>query len=692
MTTAGSSSSSTDGSPLQSGDTAIVIGGGPAGAFFAIHLLREARSLDRRIDVVIVEKRGPVQPAADCWNCRGCTFCAGGISPRLHQVFEEHRLTVPEDVIQEEIDSVWIQGEWKNFPLRVPAGMRMYSVFRGTLPGKRGSVSGGFDAFLLGEAVKEGARLVCGDVHTIGYSASGRPMVTLRTSSGESVSCEAGFVAVAIGINAHSRSGSQPDPLVASLRRINPAFTPGEFRKTFIFELDAGEDYLKKHMSRQIHFIEYGSPQLALEHTALVPKGRFLTVAMIGKCVDEATMPRDGARIVREFLSLPQITRILPGIGDAPLACACFPSMAVTTARSPFGDRFALIGDAVGARLNKDGIYSAHVTAHSLALAVLHDGVDKASLAKRYGRTIKWLTADNRYGRLVFGFSRVAFGWPVFSRIMYQAFATELKVRDAQNRPLGVVLWKIASGTADYREVLKGLCGFALWRSVFVGSLVTLRNVVVERAIGLRWGEFGRYPTVVIKEKRDFLKQAIAASLGSALDAAPDFERMYAIKIKGSPKKIIQELGKFGEPAASYLNLRFVEVRRIAGRANEVGAVVRYRLRLAGWFIDLRLMQRIGTDLLQYEVSETFATRGRLIFHIAPTRDGNSRLAIYTAFDFKRGGNPVGRAFWRGARVLFPGFVHDVIWNHALCCVKEEVEGQGHTGGRSLFHVRTQPE
>jgi flavin-dependent dehydrogenase len=677
MTTAGSSSSSAGGSPLRSGDTAVVIGGGPSGAFFAIHLLREAKRLDQRIDVVIVERRGPVQPTADCWNCRGCTFCAGGISPRLHDVFEQHGLAVPRDVIQEEIDAVWIQGEWKNFRLRVPAGMRMYTVFRGSLPGRRNSAAGGFDAFLLGEAVKEGARLVCGDVHAIDYTASGRPTVTLRTSAAEPVSLEASFVAVATGINAHGSSGNEPDPLMTSIRRINPAFAPGKFRKTFIFELDAGAHYLRKHMNGEIHFIEYGSPQLALEHTALIPKGRFLTVAMIGKCVDAAAMPRDGERIMKEFLGLPQINRILPGIGNAPLACACFPSMAITTARSPFGDRFALIGDAVGARLNKDGMYSAHLTAHSLALTVLHDGVDRASLSKRYGDTIRWLTADNRYGRLVFGFSRVAFGWPAFSRIMYQAFATELKVRDARSRPLGVVLWKIASGTADYREVLKGLCGYALWRSVLIGALVTLRNVVVERALGLQWGEYGRYPTVVIKEKRDALKRTIAATLESELDAEPDFERMYAIKIKGSPGEILQELGKFGEPAASYLNLRFVEVRRITGRANEVGAVVRYRLRLAGWFIDLRLTRLVGDDVLVYEVSETFARRGRLIFHISPTAEGNSRLAIYAAFDFRRGENPASRAFWWCGRVLFPGFVHDVVWNHALCCIKEEVELSG---------------
>ena len=116
---------------------------------------------------------------------------------------------MPREVIQEEIDYVWIQGEWKNFPLRVPAGMRMYTVFRGSLPGRRGGVSGGFDAFLLGEAVKEGARLLFGEVRAIDYAASGRPMVTVSTLAGESVSLEASFVAVATGINGHRGSDTR---------------------------------------------------------------------------------------------------------------------------------------------------------------------------------------------------------------------------------------------------------------------------------------------------------------------------------------------------------------------------------------------------------------------------------------------------------------------------------------------------
>ena len=134
---------------LQNGDRVAVVGGGPAGSFFAIHLLREAKRLGRNIEVVIVEKRGPTDPSSDNFQCRGCNFCAGVISPRLNKILDEHGLVVPEEIIQGRIDYVWIQGQWKNFRLRVPKEMQMYSVFRGSLPGRRSGTPAGFDGFLL---------------------------------------------------------------------------------------------------------------------------------------------------------------------------------------------------------------------------------------------------------------------------------------------------------------------------------------------------------------------------------------------------------------------------------------------------------------------------------------------------------------------------------------------------------------
>ncbi len=658
---------------LHDGDRVAVVGGGPAGSFFAIHLLREARRLDRRFDVVIIEKRGPIDMDA-AMECRGCGFCAGGISPRLDQILVEQGLSVPDEIVQGRFDYVWIQGQWKNFRLRVPKDMRMYSVFRGSLPGRRIGNLAGFDGFLLGEAVKEGARVLYGKVEAMAYGASGLPRLTVRTESGESVPLDASFVTIATGINAHCGLDYRDDSLIASIQRMNPAFVPGKSRKALIFELDVGEEYLERTLHREIYFIEYGSKHLALEHTALVPKGRFLTVAMLGKCIDEVVLPRDSRQIVHDFLTLPQIERILPGIEVAPLACACAPRMTVTTARSPYGDRFAIIGDAVGSRLNKDGLFSAHVTASRLARTLLHEGIDRRSLAKGYGKAIQWLAVDNRFGRIVFALSRLAFTAPVVGRITYQAYAIECKVRDEDSRPLSTVLWKIASGTADYGQVLWEMCSYGVLRSILVGAAVTLRNVAVESLFGLKWGEYGRYPTVVLKEKREALRLRLSLSLGMELDAVPDFERMYVIKIRGSGQEIRDELARFGDPDARFLDLRFIEVWRIQGQPNEVGSVIRYRVPLAGFWAHLTLTRQVGLETLMYQLDDRFAHHGKLIFNVAPTKDGNSRLSIYAAFDYKQGRGFAGRVLWRMARVLFPGFVHDVVWNHALCTIKEDVE------------------
>jgi hypothetical protein len=324
--------------------------------------------------------------------------------------------------------------------------------------------------------------------------------------------------------------------------------------------------------------------------------------------------------------------------------------------------------------LNKDGLYSAHATASQLAKTVLVDGIDQQALARGYGKAIKWLEADNRSGRMVFGISRVAFTRSLVSRIVYQAFATECKVRDGRSRPLSVVLWKIVSGTVDYQEVLRDMCGFGVQRSILVGAAVTVRNLAFEVLFGLKWGDYGRYPTVVLREKREELKGELASSLGKKLGGSPDFECMYVIKIRGSEEEIMEELAKFGRPAARFANIRFLDVRQIQGIPNQVGSVIRYRIPFFGLGAEMHLTQRIGFDTLLYQVDEQLVDHGKLIFNVAPTKDGNRRLAIYASFDYKRGKGFASRGLWTIARLLFPGFVHDIVWNHALCTIKEEVE------------------
>lgn len=655
---------------LKRGSTVAVLGGGPAGSFFAIHLLRQAKKIHEDVQVTIIDRQLVQDFSGRVQELKGCNFCAGIISPRLQKELAEQGLLLPDRVICQTFTHIWIQGLWKNFPLRVPKGEAIYSVFRGTLPHARSGGTRGLDAFLLEKAVQQGATLMAGEARAIEYGKGDRPVVTITRPGGDVMTIEPDFACICTGMNA--------DPsLFESYRKINPLFERPKVRPALIIELKPGRLYLKKYMNNELYIIVTGSKDLDLDHTALIPKGEYLTLAFAGKSIDQASFPADLEQIVRTFLSLPHIQQILPLLERAPIACFCTPSMAVAPARAPFSHRIAVAGDALGSRLYRDGIFSAFVATRALAKTVLHTGVDKKSLSSGYGWVAQWLKTDNRYGTLIIGMMHTALKSPFLSRVLYQTFATEMKFKKQDKWPMGSVLWKIGSGAADYRDMFRQLFCAPVFFSVLTGFLNTLRNVLTEIFFGLNWEAYGRHPTVIIKEKRNYIKDSISRPLGITLDTAPEMERMYAIKIRASGKRIFRELGKFGHASAKFLRLRFVDVKRVSGLPNQAGAVVRYRLGRLPVSLDIRLIQSLPDKALVYSPAGLFVRRGMLIFDITPTRDGNNRLVIYTGFDFKKGRGPLGRLFWTLFKRLFPAYAHDVVWNHAICCIKGEAEKKG---------------
>ena len=66
-----------------------------------------------------------------------------------------------------------------------------------------------------------------------------------------------------------------------------------------------------------------------------------------------------------------------------------------------------------------------------------------------------------------------------------------------------------------------------------------------------------------------------------------------------------------------------------------------------------------------------------LIFDIKEIREGVFLLSVYVGFSFPRPRNLIKRAAWYAFRIAFPGFVHDVLWNHSLCKLKDVVETEG---------------
>ena len=196
---------------LKENDTVVIVGGGPAGAFFAIHFLRLAKLRGLDADLVIIEKKGEGGPgeAFPYLSCReGCNYCAGGLSPKLTEALEEEGLFLPEDIIAGTIRSLTIHGHWKNIELRVPEDKKMYAVFRGSRPKGRINQERNFDSFLLEKAREAGAKVIFGDVYDVSYSEEGKPIVLYRPATrggefgGESGRViEASFLVLAGGVN-----------------------------------------------------------------------------------------------------------------------------------------------------------------------------------------------------------------------------------------------------------------------------------------------------------------------------------------------------------------------------------------------------------------------------------------------------------------------------------------------------------
>ncbi len=79
---------------------------------------------------------------------------------------------------------------------------------------------------------------------------------------------------------------------------------------------------------------------------------------------------------------------------------------------------------------------------------------------------------------------------------------------------------------------------------------------------------------------------------------------------------------------------------------------------------------------MAYRVRDGVARGGVLLFEVEQNGNEICNLSIYVAFQFARGGTLFTRPLWWVFRRLFPSFVHDVLWNHSLCQLKNLAEAE----------------
>ena len=111
-------------SQTETNSRVAVIGGGPAGSFFALFLLHYARQTGKRYEVTIYQERdfnglGP----------KGCKGCAGVLDMSVVENLKELDLTIPEEIIQSKIVHYAVHSPYTSISISNPGkGVKILSV------------------------------------------------------------------------------------------------------------------------------------------------------------------------------------------------------------------------------------------------------------------------------------------------------------------------------------------------------------------------------------------------------------------------------------------------------------------------------------------------------------------------------------------------------------------------------------
>jgi flavin-dependent dehydrogenase len=426
---------------LQDGSRIAVIGGGPAGSFFSFFALKMAEAVDLDIDIDIYEPRS----FAHCGPA-GCNHCGGIVSESLVQILAAEGINIPPEVVQRGIESYVVHMDVGSVDIESPAReQRIAALYRGNGPRTAEDMPwDSFDGFLQGLAVERGARVVRKLVTDVDWT-DGRP----RLTRADGTSATYDLVTVATGVNSNFLRLLVPPPVEIPTPRTT---------RTYICEFRSTADEVRRILGNSMHVFLLSIPRL--EFAAIIPKGEFVTMVMLGDDIDQ--------ELIHEFLSAPEVRRCFP-TNATPIVCACSPLINMGGMKRPYADRLLLIGDSGVTRLYKDGIGAAFRTAKAAASTAVFQGISAKAFRKHYWPACRAIANDNAIGKVIFGFTTVFKLSRISRRAIFRMTSREQR-RDGA-RHLSTVLWNMFTGSAPYREIFfrtlhPGFIAGLLWNLV----------------------------------------------------------------------------------------------------------------------------------------------------------------------------------------------------------------------------------
>jgi flavin-dependent dehydrogenase len=402
-----------------------VVGGGPAGSFFSFFFLSMVQRVGIDVRLDIFERRDFSTPGPS-----GCNMCGGIISESLVQTLAVEGINLPPSVVERGIDSYVMHFDEGKVQINPPGReKRIAAVHRGAGPkGIKETKWESFDGHLLDLAKSKGANVVRDTVDAITL-IDGRPNV--KTKSGRIETYD--LLVIAAGVNT---------PTLKLFDQLPLKYKPPRTTKTYIAEFYLGQETVERCFGNSMHVFLLHIPRL--EFAALVPKGDYVTMCLLGREIDDA--------LVRSFMDTAEVRSCLPPNWELPKDfCHCNPKINVRAASQPFADRMVFIGDSGTSRLYKDGIGAAYRTAKAAATTAVFHGVSEESFKRYFLPVCKKIELDNRIGKLIFTITRQVQRNAHDRRGILRMVSKEQMNGNVPH--MSAVLWDTFTGSAPYKDI-----------------------------------------------------------------------------------------------------------------------------------------------------------------------------------------------------------------------------------------------
>ncbi|MEO5335019.1 MAG: hypothetical protein H7839_23645 [Magnetococcus sp. YQC-5] len=346
-------------------------------------------------------------------------------------------IELPPGVVMQTIDSYCVHTDMGNVHITTPLDeMRIAAIFRGGGPKCMSPVvrtpMESFDGTLLKLACHHGANHIPERVTKLSWN-HGLPEVVSASGRRQVYDLMIG----AVGVNGTG---------LKLFENLETGYRPPSESKTFIADFYLGDEAVMAHVGNTMHVFLLNIA--GIRQAAIIPKGPYVTVCYVAEEVTNA--------LTEQFFAHPEVKGCFPLDWIRPggrEACMCIPSTNVLAPVNYYSDRVVMVGDCGVARLFKNGIGSAYITAKACATTVVLQGFAKTHFDHYFQPICRDITQDNRIGLFVLSMFAYARKNPAICYAIMETAAKEQSM-DGSRRIMSMTLWDSFSGNASYIQVL----------------------------------------------------------------------------------------------------------------------------------------------------------------------------------------------------------------------------------------------